>query len=63
MSLVEQTPTVNQIMQGSGIAFSLRFDQPIDHRHSSLGLTTAPGPKMLHARLNAEPNTLYSAIG
>ncbi len=31
MGLVEQTPAVNEIMQGSGLAFALRFDQPIDH--------------------------------
>jgi len=36
MGLVEQTPAVNEIMQGSGLAFALRFDQPIDHQHSSL---------------------------
>jgi methionine-rich copper-binding protein CopC len=63
MGLVEQTPAVNEIMQGSGLAFALRFDQPIDHQRSSLGLVTPRGTKMLRARLDAEPNTLYSAVG
>jgi len=63
MGLVEQTPTVNEIMQGSGLAFALRFDQPIDHQRSSLGLVTPRGTKTLRARLDAEPNTLYSAVG
>jgi len=40
MGLVEQTPAVNEIMQGSALAFALRFDQPIDHQRSSLGLVT-----------------------
>ncbi len=63
MGLVEQKPTVNEIMQGAGLAFALRFDQPIDHQRSSLGLETPRGTKMLRARLDAEPNTLYSAVG
>jgi methionine-rich copper-binding protein CopC len=63
MGLVEQKPMVNEIMQGSGLAFALRFDQPIDHQSSSLALVTPQGTKMLRARLDAEPNTLYSAVG
>jgi methionine-rich copper-binding protein CopC len=63
MDLVEQKPQVNEIMQGSGLAFALRFDQPIDHQHSSLTLVTPRGSKVLRARLDAEPNTLYSAVG
>src|SRR5437868_12024067 len=63
MGLVEQKPMVNEIMQGSGLAFALRFDQPIDHQSSSLALVTPQGAKMLRARLDAEPNTLYSAVG
>jgi methionine-rich copper-binding protein CopC len=63
MGLVDQKPKVNEIMQGSGLAFALRFDQPIDHQHSSLTLVTPRGAKMLRARLDAEPNTLYSAVG
>ena len=63
MGLVEQKPMVNEIMQGSGLAFALRFDQPIDHQSSTLALVTPQGTKMLRARLDAEPNTLYSAVG
>src|SRR5438094_8133007 len=63
MGLVEQRPAVNEIMQGSGLAFALRFDQPIDHQRSSLELVTPRGTRMLRARLGAEPNTLYSAVG
>jgi methionine-rich copper-binding protein CopC len=63
MGLVEQEPMVNEIMQGSALAFALRFDQPIDHQSSSLALVTPRGTKMLRARLDAEPNTLYSAVG
>ena len=63
MDLVEQRPAVNEIMQGSGLAFALRFDQPIDHQRSSLTLVTPRGTRMLRPRLDAEPNTLYSAVG
>ena len=63
MGLVEQKPMVNEIMQGSGLAFALRFDQPIDHQSSSLALVMPHGTKRLHARIDAEPNTLYSAVG
>jgi methionine-rich copper-binding protein CopC len=63
MGLVEQKPQVNEIMQGSGLAFALRFDQPIDHVHSRLELLTPRGKKVLRPRLDAEPNTLYSAVG
>src|SRR5437667_1706018 len=60
MSVIEQKPAVNEIMQGSGIAFALRFDQPVDHQRSSLMLVTPRGTRTLRARLDAEPNTLYS---
>jgi methionine-rich copper-binding protein CopC len=63
MGLVEQTPAVNEIMSGSTLAFALRFDQPIDHQLSGLSLVTPQGTRMLRARLDAEPNTLYSAVG
>jgi methionine-rich copper-binding protein CopC len=63
MGLVEQKPQVNEIMQGSALAFALRFDQPIDHGHSRLELLTPRGKKVLRPRLEAEPNTLYSAVG
>jgi len=33
------------------------------HPRSSLGLVTPRGTKTLRARLDAEPNTLYSAVG
>ena len=63
MGLVAQSPMVNQIMAGSGIAFALRFDEPIDHRRSTLGLVTPRGVMRLRARLDAEPNTLYGTLG
>jgi methionine-rich copper-binding protein CopC len=63
MGLIEQKPQVNEIMQGSGLAFALRFDQPVDHEHSRLELLTPRGKKVLRPRLDAEPNTLYSAVG
>jgi methionine-rich copper-binding protein CopC len=63
MSLMEQTPHINEIMEGSAVAFALRFDRPIDHERSSLTLISRGGSKVLRVRLNAQPNTLYSALG
>jgi methionine-rich copper-binding protein CopC len=63
MSLVEQVPVVTEIIDGSALAFALRFDQPINHYRSTLTLVTPDGTSPLGVRLSAQPNTLYSAIG
>jgi len=63
MSLMQQTPQINEIMDGSAVAFALRFDRPIDHKRSSLTLLGGGGSKALRVRLDAQPNTLYSALG
>ena len=63
MSVVESYPMVNQIMDGTATSFSIRFDGPIDHVASHLTLVTPSGTRPLHARLDSEPNTLFSAVG
>jgi methionine-rich copper-binding protein CopC len=63
MTVLEQVPTVNQIMDGGALAFALRFDRPIDHGLSSFTLVTPGGSRTLRVRLDAEPNTLYGTIG
>jgi len=63
MSLVEQIPVVTEIVDGSALAFALRFDQPINHYRSTLKLVTPDGTSLLRVRPSAQPNTLYSAIG
>ena len=63
MTVVESFPMVNQIMNGSATSFAIRFDGPIDHAGSRLMLVTPHGVVPLRARLDSEPNTLYSAVG
>lgn len=63
MTMVEQFPKVNEIVDGSAVAFALRFDEPLDHSRSGVVLMTPSGSRPLKARLNAQPNTLYVAAG
>jgi methionine-rich copper-binding protein CopC len=63
MSVVESYPMVNQIMDGTATSFSIRFDGPIDHVASQLTLVIPSGTRPLHARLDSEPNTLFSPVG
>jgi methionine-rich copper-binding protein CopC len=63
MSMIEQSPRINHIMDGSAVSFALRFDRPLDHKSSALTVVGPHGSKTLRVRLNAEPNTLYSALG
>jgi copper resistance protein C len=63
MEMVEQSPKVSEIVDGSAIAFALRFDGPLDHQRSRLTLVGPRGERELRPRLDAQPNTLYSAIG
>lgn len=59
----EHAPSVTRIMDGSALAFALRFDRPINHYRSTLTLLTPDGTTMLGIRLSAQPNTLYVAVG
>jgi methionine-rich copper-binding protein CopC len=63
MSAVESFPMVDQIMNGKATSFSVRFDGPIDHAASRLTLVTPHGSRSLRARLDSEPNTLFTAVG
>jgi methionine-rich copper-binding protein CopC len=63
MSVVGSFPMVDQIMDGRSTSFSIRFDGPIDHAASRLTLVTPHGVRSLRARLNSEPNTLFTAVG
>jgi methionine-rich copper-binding protein CopC len=63
MSVLESFPMVNQIMDGTATSFSIRFDGPVNHATSRLTLVTAHGARTLHARLDSEPNTLFTAVG
>ena len=63
MNVMGSFPMVNQIMDGRATSFSIRFDGPVDHALSRLTLVTPHGTRALHARLDSEPNTLFTAVG
>lgn len=63
MNVVGSFPMVNEIMDGRATSFSIRFDGPVDHATSRLTLVTPHGTRALHARLDSEPNTLFTAVG
>lgn len=63
MAVMESFPVVDQIMNGSATSFSIRFDGPVAHGSARLTLVTPKGTRTLRARLDSEPNTLFTAVG
>ena len=63
MSVVEQTPKPNQVIDGTAVSFLLRFDRPIDHKRSEFVLVTPEGERPIRPRLHSKPNTLYASVG
>jgi methionine-rich copper-binding protein CopC len=64
MKLIEQYPRAHQLMSGSGVAFALGFDRPLDHAASRFTLVAPDGrERTIRLRLNAQPNTLYASVG
>ena len=63
MRLMGMDPVPNQVVSGSGTAFALRFDHPIDHNASRfILLGNGPG-RSIPVRLGAQPNVLYGSVG
>jgi methionine-rich copper-binding protein CopC len=51
-------------MSGSGVAFTLGFDRPLDHTASYFTLVAPDGhERTFRLRLNTQPNTLYASVG
>ncbi len=64
MQLMGTEPRANQVMSGSGVAFALHFDHPLDHEASHFMLTGGSGVRLtLPVRLGAQPNVLYGSVG
>ena len=64
MHLMESEPRPNQVMSGSGVAFALHFDHPLDHNASRFMLHGPNGLlRTVPVRLNAQPNVLYGSVG
>ncbi|HEX4262535.1 MAG TPA: copper resistance CopC family protein [Acetobacteraceae bacterium] len=64
MRLVQQYPHAHELMSGSGVAFALGFDRPVNHA-ASYFILVAPGghQRTVRVRLNSAPNTLYASVG
>ena len=63
MAMLESHPKVDEIMEGKGVSFAIRFDQPVSHRASRLILVTPQGKRSLVLRLDTQPDTLYTFAG
>lgn len=64
MHLLGAEPRPNQVMSGSGVAFALHFDHPLDHQASRFMLRGADGAgRTVPVRLGAQPSVLYGSVG
>ena len=64
MHLLGAEPRPNQVMSGSGVAFALHFDHPLDHQASRFMLEGADGARRtVPVRLGAQPSVLYGSVG
>ncbi len=64
MHLLGTEPRPNQVMSGSGVAFALHFDHPLDHQASRFMLVEPNGARRtVPVRLEAQPSVLYGSMG
>ena len=63
MHLLGMEPRPNQVMSGSGVAFALHFDHPLDHQASRFMLDGAGVHRTVPVRLRAQPSVLYGSVG
>ena len=64
MRLLGAEPRPNQVMSGSGVAFALHFDHPLDHQASRFMLVGPGGAdRNVPVRLQSQPNVLYGSVG
>ena len=63
MTMLESRPRVDEMVEGKGVSFAIRFDQSVNHRSSRLILVTPQGKRSLGIRIDTEPDTLYAFAG
>ncbi len=64
MHLLGAEPRPNQVMSGSGVAFALHFDHPLDHQASRFMLVNTGGAsRTVPVRLQSQPSVLYGSVG
>jgi methionine-rich copper-binding protein CopC len=61
--VVASYPSANVVVDGSMVQISLRFEEPVDHRRSTLTLKSGQGNRQLRPRLNSAPNYLFGEAG
>ena len=62
MRLLDAEPRPNQVMSGSGVAFALHFDHPLDHQASRFMLVDADGARRtVPVRLQSQPKARSGA--
>lgn len=64
MALLRTKPRPSQVMSGTGVAFALHFNRPLDHQRSSFMLQGPDGAaRTVPVRLGAQPSVLYASVG
>jgi methionine-rich copper-binding protein CopC len=59
--VVESTPAANAVIGGRSSEFLVRFDRPVDHVHSTLGITRdGKLVEQLPPRLESAPEVLFA---
>lgn len=60
---IESSPKAHDVVDGSAVAFSLRFEAPVDHSRSTLSLRSSDGVRQLRPRLGSAANYLFGHAG
>jgi methionine-rich copper-binding protein CopC len=59
--VMESTPAAGAVIAGRSSEFVVRFDQPVDHRHSTLAITRdGKLVERLQPRLESAPEVLFA---
>jgi methionine-rich copper-binding protein CopC len=56
-------PVVTEVVDGPAVSFVIRFGELIDHERARVTLVMPGRTRMLRARLDSRPNTLFTAAG
>ena len=62
-NIVTSFPRAHEVVDGSMVLVSLRFDVPVDHQSARFLLKSNEGVRELRARLRSAPKDLFSIVG
>jgi methionine-rich copper-binding protein CopC len=63
MGLISSSPQPHDVVSGSTVSITLRFNAPIDRARSRLTLKSGEDVRTLTPRLSGSPNYLFSSAG